>query len=64
MIDDDFRILNQFMLILIMYLFMYSFIFATENSEGKYLSPFHDIPLVAVAEEVSVTVDVKVKEQT
>lgn len=29
------------------------FTFAIETSEGKYVSPFHDIPLIAETEQVT-----------
>lgn len=32
------------------------FTFAIETSEGKYVSPFHDIPLIAETEQVKADV--------
>lgn len=52
-----FHILSQ-VLFSFFKLILFFFFFATENSEGKYLSPFHDIPLVAETEEVSFSLDV------
>lgn len=40
-------------ILLCTFIFNLNYFFVTETSDGKYISPFHDIPLIVQSEQVA-----------